>query len=159
MRAVEYALSAVWLARPLPDAQGRVAMLFPPSLRMYAHCARDQPAGALVLVLVNLNGERPSRVHLSDMAAPETQTHVNDSRQLPMLGRRISTAPRLEFELWSDSLLSQHVYLGRKAARPLQWDSPLRPRYVTEEEPLLVRPHSVLFAVLPMAGAAECIRV
>lgn len=120
-----------------------------PQLRAYVHCAARGAAarGAVALVLINLN---------TSYATEASLTQLTDRQPWQMGGHR------LEWDVWTSDVRSRQTRLGPDGTRlrlRLTERSPAAlpaPRRVAMHASLRVRPHSILFVLLPEARAPAC---
>ena len=150
-----FAHSSLW---PHPDcvraatalaSSGAPPRLALPRLRAYVHCAANGAAarGAVALVLINLN---------TSYATDASLTQLTDREPWPMGGHR------LEWDVWTPNVRSRQTRLGpdgtRLRLRPTERGAAAlpAPRRVAMHASLQVRPHSILFVLLPEARAPAC---
>lgn len=106
-----------------------------PHLRAYAHCGHGQ---GLTVAFINLAG--------------------NETYDIAIEGLNVaSLLPRIEFHLSSDNLHSKHMYLNGEL---LVFENghlpPLNGKYVSDNIPLQVAPHTYGYIHYPKVRLAAC---
>jgi len=127
--------------------KGMLALPLPQWVRAYAHCTYSGPPGSVAITLINLNLSHASRVAVVNLPGETLQLKA-------VQGAKLLHGPRHEYDLWAISVVSTQVQLGDFGT--LRDAAQVRPTVREAGTPLIVRPCSIKFVVLPEARLPQC---